>query len=159
MNQNESLDVIWIEKIKLLDYIVTVIYIIGLTPLIITDLWYGFSKDECLTIYPIHIKLNLKGYLLVSGIVQFIIILFLMYQLLTVKKSLLLTVITIVINMIYMVFMMIWNILGAVVFWNDIYKEGNCEEDISTYLFVSIIIKIILTFINMIQNKNNFLYA
>ena len=39
------------------------------------------------------------------------------------------------------IFQIIWNILGAVTFWGTIYKEGNCNLHISTYLFVSLIIK------------------
>ena len=49
------------------------------------------------------------------------------------------------------VFHLIWNILGAIVFWGTIYGENICDKNVSTYMFVSLIIKLIANLIVMLS--------
>ena len=46
-----------------------------------------------------------------------------------------------------------WNILGAVTFWKTIYKGGKCDLMISTYIYVSLIIKLIINSFVIGQNS------
>ena len=55
----------------------------------------------------------------------------------------------------YELFNVIWNIIGAIIFWGNIYKNNNCDDDVSTYIFVSLIIKLIINFIFIINLKKN----
>jgi hypothetical protein len=52
------------------------------------------------------------------------------------------------------IFALIWNILGAVIFWGYIYGNGNCGRKVSTYLFVSLIIKFVFTAQSYKATKN-----
>ena len=47
---------------------------------------------------------------------------------------------------------LIWNILGAVIFWGSIYATNHCSKQVSTYIFVSLIIKFVLT-VNAIRQQ------
>lgn len=40
-------------------------------------------------------------------------------------------------------FNLIWNILGSVVFWGYYYENGMCKIEISTYIFISLVIKLL----------------
>lgn len=39
--------------------------------------------------------------------------------------------------------MNIWHIIGAVIFWGTLYPKKICDKSISTYLFISLIIKLL----------------
>lgn len=145
------------EENKYLTIAILIIGLIILLPLTICDLVFGFNEDECLTIYPDYIHINLKRYLLVSGFMQTFMLLFFIYEVLSFKyhyKSNKL-LITIIIQLIFNMFMLIWNIIGAIIFWDYVYKYGHCEKNVSDYIFASIIIKIILTYISMKNNKHD----
>jgi hypothetical protein len=137
----------------------SIIFFMFVSPITICDIIYGFSGDECLNEYPNDIHLNLKRYLLVSGFVQLFMILYMIYKLnnITIDKETPfgLMVIDLIISPIMALFHLIWNILGAIVFWGYIYEEGHCETDVSNYLFASIVIKLVMTYFNIIKNLNN----
>ncbi len=146
------------KKERKLILITTFIFVIVVSfPLMVADLVYGFSGDECLTIYPSTIHVNLKSYLVTSGLMQLFSMIFITYELYVIynteKLPICLMVTSIVFKLLYGMFMFAWNIVAAVVFWDYIYKQGNCEKDVSTYLFASIIIKLILTYMNL-NNSN-----
>lgn len=142
-------------KTKLLS--ILLIGLIFMLPLTIADLVYGFSGDECLTIYPEYIHVNLKVYLLVSGFLQLCMILYFIVEVVEVvellesnkERSIPRMVGVLMVQIIYSMFMLIWNIIGGIVFWDYVYKHGHCEKDVSTYIFASIIIKLVLTYISI----------
>jgi hypothetical protein len=49
-------------------------------------------------------------------------------------------------------FHIFWNILGAATFWGTIYKRGDCNTIISTYIYISLIIKFIGNLLGIRQN-------
>ena len=52
------------------------------------------------------------------------------------------------------VFFVIWNVLGAVIFWGTLNKHNYCSKSINTYLFVSLIMKLFANFCNIMANKD-----
>ena len=136
-------------KIKQAKNNIYIIIIIFLTPLMVCDLYYGFSGDECLDEYPEQIHLNLKKYLIGCGfmtiinMIYMIIITSLISQ--NVDMNTIIMIISSGISFIIGVIMLVWNIIGAVIFWQFIFPEHSCNESLSNYLFVSIIIKLVLT--------------
>lgn len=50
-------------------------------------------------------------------------------------------------------FLVIWNIIGAIIFWGTLNQRELCSKNINTYLFVSLIIKLLVNFYNIISNK------
>jgi hypothetical protein len=125
-------------------------------PIIVTDLYFGFTDNSCVNDEPKNLALSMKLYLIVSGFVG----IGTMFGFITNICCLSADKDKIVINIcclyfiavIAAVFHLIWNIIGAIVFWSTIYKEENCDKNVSTYIFVSLIIKLTSNLIGIIQS-------
>jgi|LakMenEpi03Aug12_release.lakeMendotaPanAssembly.Ray.scaffolds.fasta_scaffold303550_3 hypothetical protein len=130
-------------------------------PFIACDLYYAYNDQSCVQEYPNKININLKMFLLLSGymllskvIIIIIGISSISYQytdFINITVMILLGLLLIV----YELFNVIWNIIGAVIFWGNIYKNDNCDNGISTYMFVSLIIKLFTNLMFIINLKNN----
>ena len=133
-------------------------FLICMLPTIFCDIYYGLTDKSCINEKPDGINISLKLYLLVSGFTGLAIMLILIcttcslsdnndntFQLLFAGC----------IGVIVSLFSIIWNILGAVIFWGNIYKEDNCDSDVSTYIFVSLIIKFVGSLLSLKKQKNN----
>ena len=127
---------------------VSLLCIIILAPIIICDLYYGYNDNSCVQKYPENLNINMKMYLLLSGYTEIGILITCVTSVCFVSSKsidnmniyvLLPTVIIIFICL----FSIIWNIIGAVIFWGNIYNNGNCDKNVSTYLFVTLIIKLV----------------
>ena len=40
-------------------------------------------------------------------------------------------------------FLLAWNIIGSVIFWGMLYNKNLCSSNISTYLFVTLVVKLV----------------
>ena len=129
--------------------------IILFVPIIFCDLYYGFTDNSCVNEMPNGLNYTMKIYLLTSGFVGLAVLfisIWIISSLSYVEP-----------NFIYLkyfgiicsLFQIIWNILGSATFWGTIYKEGNCDSMISTYIFISLIIKIVGNLFSFIHNFNN----
>jgi len=127
-------------------------------PIIICDLYFGFSDHSCINEMPDGFNYTMKLYLLVSGFMGLSWLLFIIYTTcsLTINNDNNQTSIICAgcIGLIVLIFNLIWNILGAVAFWGSIYKGGHCDSKTSTYIYVSLIIKFVGTLIALQQNSN-----
>ena len=145
-------------QIKAAKVCICTVVIIFLTPLMVCDLYYGFSGDECLDEYPEQIHLNLKKYLLVCGFMTLfnIIYMIIFTSLISHNDEMnnMIMVISIGISFIMEILMLVWNIIGAVIFWQFIFPEHSCNESLSNYLFASIIIKLVLAW-SSFSNKSS----
>jgi hypothetical protein len=52
-------------------------------------------------------------------------------------------------------FQVVWTLLGGIAFWTTIYRENNCDKNVSTYIFVSLIMKIVSAGIGFITYDAN----
>ena len=128
------------------------ILVIG-TPIIVSDLYFGFMDNSCVNQAPNGLDISMKLYLLVSGFVSMAVMLVYIVNICTLSNSddssnaenMCCVYFTAAIAG---VFHLIWNILGAIVFWGTIYGENFCDKNVSTYMFVSLIIKLIANLIN-----------
>jgi hypothetical protein len=127
-------------------------------PLIVCDLYFGFTNDPCLLEHPSNLNFKLKSYLLVSGFIG--IINFIIYSVsscisiyLNAEEITQMMVICITFKICMVIFYIVWNILGAVLFWGYIYPNDKCNTELSTYLFVSLIIKLISSS-SILKNKD-----
>lgn len=135
-------------------------FIICYFPFIIADLHYGIMNNECVYSYPENLNINLKIYLIVSGfmilfnlICVISVIIYIPVELDRGKYKLLLYGAKIC-GSLFTLINFIWNLLGIIIFWAFIYREGICDSDISTYLFVSFIIKILSNLVVTIYRAN-----
>lgn len=132
-------------------------------PLIISDLYFGFSNEPCLLEHPTNLNFKLKTYLLASGFISLIYIVLYTISAFCIlcidnneENVLVVLVITSGVKVVGPVINIILNILGAVLFWSYIYPNNKCSANLSTYLFVSIILKIISnSFIIKSNNKKD----
>jgi hypothetical protein len=136
----------------------TLVMIVLMTPIIVCDLYFGFSDHSCINEMPDGFNYTMKLYLLVSGFMGLSWLLFIIYTTcsLSINNDNNQTSIICAgcIGLFVLIFNLIWNILGAVAFWGSIYKEGHCHSKTSTYIYVSLIIKLIGTLISLQQNSN-----
>ena len=137
----------------------TTLLMIALTmPIIICDLYFGFSHESCINEMPDGFNYTMKLYLLVSGFMGLSWLLFIIYTTCSLSINIDNNQTSIIcagcIGLIVLLFNLIWNILGAVTFWGSIYKGGHCDSETSTYIYVSLIIKLIGTLIALQQNSN-----
>lgn len=131
-------------------------------PITIGDLYFGFTDTSCSKKEPDQLTINLKLYLLVCGFMSLssFFIIFLGTICLVHKdynyneKNCLLLYFGSIGTIAIKIFIGIWNILGAVVFWGYICGNGTCDKMFSTYVYVSLIIKLLSTSISYQHNKN-----
>ena len=137
------------------------IILIIMTPIIFCDLYFGFTDLSCSREQPDELAITVKLYLIVSGFVG-----------LSVMTAIFIGIACFDFDENYAndlfimsccscgaicleLFNLVWNILGAVVFWEYIYGNGNCNKNFSTYVFVSLIIKFISILFGYQLNKKN----
>jgi hypothetical protein len=136
----------------------TLLMIVLTTPIIICDLYFGFSDHSCINEMPDGFNYTLKLYLLVSGFMALSWLLIIICTTCSLSNdnnnNTTAIICTNFIGLVILIFNLIWNILGAVTFWGSIYKGGNCESRTSTYIYVSLIIKLAGTLIALRQNSN-----
>ena len=127
---------------------VSLLCIIILAPIIICDLYYGYTDNSCVQTYPENLNINMKIYLLVSAYTEIGILITCIAGICfvsskSIDKMNIYVLLPTAIIIFICLFSIIWNIIGAVVFWGNIYNSGNCDKNVSTYLFVTLIIKLV----------------
>lgn len=141
------------EEEKRLSDMINFIYMMGIIiisiPFIFCDFYYSFAYVSCVDVSPENLNLNLKMYLLVSvcfNIVWLILVALSIYylpsrdQVLAIRR---LTKIVILVASFINLVTFTNNIMGSVIFWGSLYTRQLCSRDISTYIFISLIIKFI----------------
>lgn len=140
------------KKIEILIFKIysTILILIFMMPIIVLDLYFGFNDKSCINkksngiIFTMNIGLLVSGFL---GVVN-LLILFCNNCLLSKDtdtdqiyniKAAFLKFIEIFGNILYL----IWNIIFAIVFWGTIYKKDVCDNTVSIYIFISLILKFI----------------
>ena len=136
----------------------TLVMIVLMTPIIVCDIYFGLSDHSCINEMSDGLNYTMKIYLLVSGFMGLSWLLFVICTTCSLSISNDNNQTSIIcagcIGLIVLIFNLIWNILGAVTFWGSIYKGGNCDSMTSTYIYVSLIIKLIGNLIALQQNSN-----
>jgi hypothetical protein len=149
-------------KIKtfILQFISILFAALFVSPFIICDLVFGYNDDSCVDIYPQNMSfMNMKIYLLVSGYLAIGLLTCIIINLYfaaddNIGNNIILVAFLSIVLYISQVFFIIWNILGAVIFWGILNKHNYCSKSINTYLFVSLIIKLFANFCNIMANKD-----
>jgi hypothetical protein len=136
-----------------------ILLIIIASPIIISDLYFGFTDTSCVNDMPTGLEISMKLYLLVSGFVSLtsmIVYIACISSLSSIDHentgNLFCVYFT---SAIVQIFHIVWNILGAFVFWGTIYGEKNCDKNVSTYIFVSLILKFMVNLIGLIWDNSN----
>jgi hypothetical protein len=126
-------------------------------PIIVVDLYFGFTDTSCVKTEPDGLDISLKLYLLVSGFFNMGIMLAYIASIclfaekddISCSRSMCCAYLTGAIGL-----LTIWNILGAIVFWGTIYGDKICKKNVSTYIFGSLIIKLIGNLVALLNNRS-----
>lgn len=135
----------------------SIIILIICIPIIFCDIYYSLTDVSCVNERPSYLDISLKLYLLLSGIINLILIIIAITIIIFIKDfsdkndiSYLFAKYTLYIQTI---FNLAWNLIGSIVFWGYIYENGSCKIGVSTYVFISLIIKLLGSFLSFCHNK------
>lgn len=124
------------------------LFLVTMTPIIVCDLYFGFTDSSCSREEPDELTISLRLYLIVSGFMRLVTMIVMLTTLTCFdpkeihKKGGCFIFCGSLGLMGVALFNIIWNILGAVVFWGYIiYSNKNCDNTFSTYVFISLLIK------------------
>ena len=140
--------------------LITLFIVLCALPIIVSDLYYAYNDTSCVNDYTNKININLKTYLILSSfntILASILIIFGMCMTSYKYSNFINTsiiIIPLIIIIICALFNIVWNIIGSIIFWGGIYKTNNCDNFITTYMFVSLIIKLFMNLIAILILKN-----
>ncbi len=132
---------------------ISLILIIIWVPIIVVDLYFGFSESTCTKKEPSDNSfknlIKLKIYLLVSGFVGIVSLgailtaIYIFDPKLDRASNIYLYSITFATMYLTCLFSIIWNIIGAITFWGFIFNNKTCDQNFVAYMYGSLIIKLI----------------
>lgn len=148
-------------EVRLFKLCFILLFIVIMTPIIFCDLYFGFTDISCSRENPDKLDINLRLYLIVSGFVGLstlfiILIIIILFDHNTNSESNILDIYYYQFSILFILislFNLIWNIIGGIVFWEYNYGTSKCNKTISTYLFVSLIIKFVGSLFTSQLNK------
>jgi hypothetical protein len=126
-------------------FFVIIIYL----PIIICDIYYGYTDTSCVNEYPNELDVNMKMYLFISALVGISINFAYLYNITlitrkhTYDQNICVIIFPSIVIAIGSIFLVAWNTIGALIFWEMLYNTGICNRHTSTYLFITLILKII----------------
>ena len=130
-------------------YMLSFVTFLMCLPIVICDLYYGYSRDSCVEEYPNYLNINMKIYLVVGAYTNMIIMVLVICSISCLSRrnsrSMHIYVVTVpkLIITYGSLFLLAWNIIGSVIFWGVLYNKNLCSSNISTYLFVTLVVKLV----------------
>jgi hypothetical protein len=140
----------------------SVILIIINSPIVITDIIYAFSKQECLHLSVGNFKINMSLYLLVSGFASLLniiccLIAIWLYNFQDERQNKIFNNNIIkILSLLFSIGQLSWNITGGYIFLELLNNHFLCSNFIVTYLFASIIIKLCFNFLSLLHVYRKF---
>jgi hypothetical protein len=125
-------------------------------PTIFCDYYYAINNTECLK-QPLHINLTMYDYLLTNAILGSSLLIIAFVAILTMKveeldkQDSLTKFIYYMVKILCSYFTFAWTIVGGIMFWGEM-NQGLCSSSTNTYLMVSLIIKFVSIFIDIVSS-------
>jgi hypothetical protein len=135
--------------VHIIKYMISFVTFLLCFPIVICDMYYGYSKDSCVEEYPVKLNINMKIYLVVGAYANMLIMVLVICSISCLSrrnsKSMHLYMVTVpkLIVTYGSLFLLAWNIIGSVIFWGMLYNKNLCSNNISTYLFVTLVVKLV----------------
>jgi hypothetical protein len=154
-NGNNNYDPVVTHYSLLINYMLRFILIIISLPFLFCDLSYTIENEKCITIYPHNFNLNFRIFLLISSIFETFIVIYniLYYCYHDNYKYMFLQILSKISIILLAIAYFTWNIIGIFIFGSIIYNSNICSNSLYNYLIISIIIKIIINFIIIINYR------
>jgi hypothetical protein len=134
---------------QVIKHIISFVTLLLCFPIVICDLYYGYSRDSCVEEYPTNLNINMKIYLVVGACTSILIMGLVICSISCLSNrrgnSMHLYLVTVpkLIITYGSLFLLAWNIIGSVIFWGMLYNKNLCSSNISTYLFVTLVVKLV----------------
>ena len=135
--------------VHIIKYMISFVTFLLCFPIVICDMYYGYSKDSCVEEYPAKLNINMKIYLVVCAYTNMLIMVLVICSISCLSRrnsrSMHLYMVTVpkLIVTYGSLFLLAWNIIGSVIFWGMLYNKNLCSSNISTYLFVTLVVKLV----------------
>ena len=135
--------------VHIIKYMISFVTFLLCFPIVICDMYYGYSKDSCVEEYPAKLNINMKIYLVVGAYTNMLIMVLVICSISCLSRrnsrSMHLYMVTVpkLIVTYGSLFLLAWNIIGSVIFWGMLYNKNLCSSNISTYLFVTLVVKLV----------------
>lgn len=115
-------------------------------PIIFCDLYYGFTDISCVNMRIKELNITLKLYLILCGFMNLLLLFITIISIIYFEdnnSNKIMYILSTFKSYLSCLFNLLWNILGSVIFWGYVYENGECNISVSTYIFISIIIKLV----------------
>ena len=135
--------------VHIIKYMISFVTFLLCFPIVICDMYYGYSKDSCVEEYPAKLNINMKIYLVVGAYANMLIMVLVICSISCLSRrnsrSMHLYMVTVpkLIVTYGSLFLLAWNIIGSGIFWGMLYNKNLCSSNISTYLFVTLVVKLV----------------
>jgi len=134
---------------RIIKYMISFVTFLLCFPIVICDLYYGYSRDSCVEEYPTKLNINMKIYLVVGAYTNILIMCLVICSISCLSRRnsrsmqrYMVTVPRLIVTY-GSLFLLAWNIIGSVIFWGMLYNKNLCSSNISTYLFVTLVVKLV----------------
>ena len=135
--------------VEYVNFIVMIGIVIACVPIIVCDLYFSYADEMCVNQPPSNLNITMKMYLLSSAFFNMILLPLVVlnsYYLPSIQNPspslYILKICSLGATIINLASFTV-NIMGALVFWGAIYGKEACSSNISTYIFITIIIKFV----------------
>lgn len=158
-NKNQDIEHDVKFQMNVINMFIIFIAAVFVSPFIICDLVFGYNDDSCVEIYPENLSfVNMKIYLLVSGYFTISMLTIILTNCVIANgnegDNIMIIAFLSILFHISRVFLVIWNIIGAIIFWGTLNKQNLCSKSTNAYLFVSLIIKLFGNFCNIMMSNS-----
>jgi hypothetical protein len=145
-----------IKEILIVKSVLILYFIIVGMPLAFSDLYYGYTDDSCVSNSVDKLSINLKDYLIISGWLISSLLFVIINGIICFNDSTseFIAFFGIIILVLSALFNICWNIIGGVIFWSYM-DNSTCSSSIYNYLFASLIIKYVFTFIGIYNSTSS----
>uniref|UniRef100_A0A6C0ER23 Transmembrane protein n=1 Tax=viral metagenome TaxID=1070528 RepID=A0A6C0ER23_9ZZZZ len=159
--QSEEIEII--VNTKCVKTFLTAIIAFVTLPITIGDLVVGYTDNSCVYICPEQLNVNMKDYLFTCGYINILLFLYNLYIICfhldsyyqpVVNTKFIYLFILDIIQLILKFFLIIWNLIGLLIFWSKLFVNTTCSNFVFNYLFVTILIKFIISIIFYCKEKD-----
>lgn len=129
-------------------------------PFALLDLIYAYTDTSCIYIYPEKLAINMQNYLEVCGYTSTLLFVYKTIIICRNKGHGEIDMVDLLIRQEVLQFivrcaLIVWNIIGAFIFWGELYTNTPCSKNVFNYLFVSIIIKLCGSLLFYVNTRNS----
>jgi len=135
--------------VEYINFIVMIGIVVICVPIIVCDIYFSYADEMCVNAPPSNLNITMKMYLLSSAFFNMILLPLVVlnsYYLPSIQNPppslYILKICSLGATIINLASFTV-NIIGAVIFWGAIYGKEACSSNISTYIFITIIIKFV----------------